>query len=486
MKKYLVIKILILTVLLMISCEDNIFDSGKKSNPIQNQAPETYIFLFTAQDSSLGIDATASKQIVHWWGDDPDGDIIGYYVQWDYQPNPVWMTVEYDTFYVPIRTDYDEFELKVWAVDDDSLMDPTPAIRIFPVFNSYPEINFKNRSNPPAPSGNPDVTAYTFPTRTFVWEAVDPDGDETITNIFYALDDTTNWLALSGDTKSVTLTEIEPGSHRFFLKARDIAGAESDVISFPDPEDELTPNTWVVKEPIGDVLLVNDFAQDQTSHTVQNFYVERLNNIVGENGYSIWEIGTTSTPVINPQNQLPYATADVKAYLNYFKKIVWFAHLGRPNLTAAGLSLTQYIADGGMVFITNGNEEVPDTTWGFTQIDSVYRLNPGGRLLASVDVLAEFSSDTTLNNSLDLTTNKLIGNRVSALIPGPSAEVVYRMQPDSTATVTVPYIGSPPVGIRYSLGQGKSVYFTLPLNYCDGRENVEDVLRYILEVEFNQ
>jgi len=485
MNKDLIIKLTFLVVLIFVSCDLNIFNEEKKSNPVQNLAPETYLFLFTLNDSTIGIDTTASKQIIHWWGDDPDGNVIGYYIQWNYQPEPVWMTEEYDTFYVPIRTDYDEFTLRVWAVDNDSLMDPTPATQTFPVFNSYPEISFRNRSNPPVPSGNPDVIAYTFPTRTFVWDAFDPDGDETISNIFYTLDDTSNWTSLPGNIKSITLTDLSPGSHRFFLKARDIAGAESEIISFPDPDDDMTPNTWIVKQPIGDVLLVNDFAQDQTNYTVQNFYKERLNNIIGQDGYSIWEIGTTSTPVINPQNQLPYATADIKANLNYFKKIIWFSHLGRPNLTEAGLSLTQYIANGGQVFITNGNEEIPDTTWGFTQIDSVFRLNPGGRLLSGIDVLSEFSSDTTINNSLDLTIGKLIGNRVSALIPGPDAEIIYRMQPDSTATVTVPYKGSPPVGIRYNLGKGKSVYFTLPLNYCDGKGNVEDLLRYILEVEFN-
>ncbi len=475
-----------LLILIAFSCNTNIFNEDKSSKLVQNQPPQTYLFLFTPEDSTLGIDTTASKQVVHWWGDDPDGDVIGYYIKWNYQEKPVWMNAEYDTFYVPLRTAYDEFELQVWAVDNDSLMDPTPASRIFPVFNSYPEMFFKNRSNPPVPAGNPNVTAYTFPTRTFLWEAYDPDGDATITDIFYALDDTANWTALKGDVKSITLTGLTAGSHRFFLKARDIAGAESNILSFPDPADDTTPNTWIVKEPVGDVLLVNDFAQDQTLYEVQNFYKERLNNIVGENGYSVWEIGTTSTPVINPQNQLPYATADIKANLNYFKKVIWFSHLGRPNLTEAGLSLTQYIADGGMVFITNGNEQSPDTTWGFTQIDSVFRLNPGGRLLSGIGVLSEFSPDSTVNAGLDMEIGRLIGNRVSALIPGPQAEVIYRMEPDSSATVSVPYTGSPPVGLRYNLGKGKSIYYSLPLNFCDGKNNVEEVLRYILEVEFSQ
>ena len=79
------------------------------------------------------------------------------------------------------------FTFEVWAVDDDSLIDPTPARQTFPVFNSKPVIEFKNRSNPPAPAGNPDVIAYTFPTRTFLWDVTDPDGNETITKILYAV-----------------------------------------------------------------------------------------------------------------------------------------------------------------------------------------------------------------------------------------------------------------------------------------------------------
>jgi hypothetical protein len=466
---------------------DNPFHGSKDSEPYQNKAPETYLFLFvvpdTAAGDTVGIDTTASKQVLHWWGEDSDGSVIGYYYQWDYQDAPVWTSSETDTFYVPIRTDYDQFTFRVWAVDDDSLMDPTPAVQTFPVFNSKPEIEFKIRSNPPAPAGNPDVTAYTFPTRTFIWDVFDPDGVETITKVYYALDDTNTWVELAGTERSITLTGLSAGEHKFFVKAEDVAGAQSPVITFPDPLDSSYPNSWVVKEPVGDVLLVNDFAQDQNLFEVQNYYEQILTNIVGSDGYSTWEIGTASTPVINPQNSLPYATADIRANLEYFKKVIWFSHLGRPNLAAAGLSLTQYMGGGGKVFITNGNEEIPDTTWTFTRIDSVFRLNPGGRLLPGIKVLASLT-DTEPEDLLDLELGKLIGNRVSGLIPGSGAQVVYRMEPDSTASVSVPYKGSPAVGIRYNIGSGKSIYFSLPLHFCDGRENMETVIRYILEEEF--
>ncbi|MCR4440378.1 MAG: hypothetical protein QHJ34_14685 [bacterium] len=484
-----------IAALLLLGCDRNPFHKERKSRALRNAAPETFLFLAVKPDTLLipgphgvdttivGLDTTASRQILHWWGEDADGEVVGYYIQWDYQPERQWTTAEYDTFYLPIRARSASFTFRVWAVDDDGAEDPTPATMAFPVYNSPPEIAFRYRSNPPAPPGNPNVTAYTFPTRTFMWDVRDPDGDESVVKILYALDDTTTWQELPGTARSVTLTGLSPGSHRFFVKAEDIAGAQSRVVSFPDPTDPQTPNTWVVKEPCGDVLLVNDFAQDQSTYQVQGYYEQLLRNIVGEGGYSVWEIGTWRTPVINPQNSLPYATADIKANLSYFRAVIWFSHLGRPNLAQAGLSITQYIAAGGKVFITNANEEVPDTAWTFTDLDSVFRLNPGGRLLAGVKVIASFTNSPR-DSALTLKVGKLIGNRVSALVPGPQAQVVWRMEPDSTASVAVPYKGSPVVGVRYILGKGRSIYFSLPFTYCDGFGNAEEVLRYILREEF--
>ena len=489
------------------SCSEfkNPFISHKKGTPVKNLPPETYIYLFVSQDTLVrtdtvqtdqgmrvvrdtiivGIDTTQSRQVVHWWGDDPDGMVIGYYYQWDFQPAPVWTTQEVDTIYLPIRTRYDAFTLRVWAVDNDSLRDPTPAVLRFPVQNSPPQIEFRVNSNPPAPPGKPNVVAYTFPTRTFVWDVTDLDGRQTVVKILWALDDTTRWHELDGRANSVTLTDIPPGEHRFFVKAVDIAGAESPVISFPDPNDDRTPNTWIVKQPQGDVLLVNDFAQDQNLHQVQSFYTKILDEVIGRDNYSVWEIGTDKVPVINPQNRLPYSQIDIEATLNYFKKVIWFAHLGRPHISQAGLSITKFMRNGGKIFITNGNEEIPDTTWTFTSIDSVFRLNPGGRLLPGVKVLAEFG-DSDLNQQLTLLVGKLIGNRVSALIPGIGAEAVFRMEPDTSASVRVPYKGSPIVGLRYRIGSGESVYFSLPLHLCNGYGNVKELLRYILNVEFER
>ena len=47
------------------------------NNPVGNQAPETGLFLYP--DST--IRPQQSRLTIHWWGDDPDGLIVGYYAK---------------------------------------------------------------------------------------------------------------------------------------------------------------------------------------------------------------------------------------------------------------------------------------------------------------------------------------------------------------------------------------------------------------------
>ena len=275
------------------------------------------------------------------------------------------------------------------------------------------------------------------------------------------------------------------------MKAKDIASAESNTIMFPDSSDDDVPNYWVVKPVLGDVLLVDDFALDQKNGTTQQFYADILAEVIQGGAFSIWEIGSSMIKAgmesPNIENSLPYTQIDIETNLNYFNKVIWFSHMGSTHISESGLSITRYVKQGGKIFITNGNEQVPDTTWTFTDLDSVYRLNPSGRLMSGVKILAKFG-DQTVNQNLTLETGKLIGNRVSALIPSgtPGTDAVFIMEHPDSASVSVPYSGTPAVGIRYKPGfiEGESIYFSLPLTYCDGKGNVKDLLNYILNVEF--
>ena len=79
---------------------------------------------------------TTSKQKIHWWAEDPDGDVVGYYYKWSSDTVWTFTNLENGLFYVPIRSDLDVFSFEVKAMDDDSLIDETPAKITLPIKNS--------------------------------------------------------------------------------------------------------------------------------------------------------------------------------------------------------------------------------------------------------------------------------------------------------------------------------------------------------------
>ena len=238
---------LISILLIILSC--TLWEYDDLSDPIEKQIPNTFLSLsasdtvFATVDSITGesiyaiteipdpkfvwdtlthafTTITTSKQELHWWGEDVDGEIIGYYYKWNVDSTWSFTSKESGIFYVPIRSDLDVFWFEIKAVDNDTLIDLTPAKIVLPIRNSKPTIDFRFRSNPSFDDIGTD-TSFTFPTRTFVWDVQDQDGPETITDIFYALDDTcsTCWVQLSAaEYSSITLTGLEPGNHIFYLK----------------------------------------------------------------------------------------------------------------------------------------------------------------------------------------------------------------------------------------------------------------------------
>ena len=258
---------------------------------------------------------TSSRQELHWWGEDTDGDIIGYRYKWSSDSSWTFTDLESGVFYVPIRSDLDVFSFEVKAVDNDGNEDLTPSRLIFPIKNSSPEISFRYLSNPLIADIGSDTT-FTFPTRTFIWDLYDQDGNETIVDVFYAIDDTCEscWVRLDGDETSITLTNINPGNHTFFVKCKDIAGAESNTIKFPDSANPSNAQFWIVKPVIGDILIVDDYPLDNANNAL-DWYTGMMDTLTGSEGYSYWEIG----------DELPYSSVDVTANLNYYNTVIWYA-----------------------------------------------------------------------------------------------------------------------------------------------------------------
>jgi len=505
-----------LVVLLFVfaGCElKNPFEQPLDNQTIGNLPPETHIFLpdsiQAVSDSSVLVvdtiftggemridssyiqmailgnreqfipDTTESKKIISWWGDDPDGEVTKYYYKWNFQSAWDSTTAESDTFYLPIRTAYDEFTFEVRAVDDSGMADPTPAKLVFPVFNSPPIIDFVFNSNPSGPTNS---TSTTFPTRTFIWTARDPDGNETIVSVEYALingtvtdttlPDTLSWNQLGGDADRITLEGLTPGEHTFFVRTKDIAGAYSETIMFPDPTSETEPHTWVVKEPVGDVCLVNDYplggVGDQGDNDVELMYRGWLDSVVGTDNYTVWRIGSS---LWHPENSLPYAPEDIEATLNYFDKIIWYQYSGQPHYVQADVGIGKYLANGGNMILTA--VEI-DTSARFIRVDSMYTFNPQGRFFAGEEI------ESTVDTSLTMTNPFVIGKRLKAIYPRTSASIQFHLNQNGNPS----WEGTPPVGYLDDVGNGKLLFLSVPLHQLNGLDNVDNVLDYYLNTEF--
>ncbi|MCK4578985.1 MAG: hypothetical protein KAU50_09355 [Candidatus Marinimicrobia bacterium] len=492
---------LVVFIALMLMAQCSLFEEPPSSPPLDNAPPETYLSISSsdtiyAQIDSIVCDTTgacdtvysyyfavdslpdgqldtlanalqtilASTQTMYWWGEDADGEVIGYYCKWNYDDDWQYTTGESETFIIPIRQAFDIFRFEVKAMDSDSLVDSTPAELVLPIKNTAPVINFRYRSNPVV--SNPNTVHKTFPTRTFVWDVSDADGLATVDSVFYALDDTTAWIALDAAAQSsVTLTNLTvDATHVFHLKARDIAGAESDIIQYPDSTDESTPNTWIVMDTVGDVLLVDDFADEGPNKLALKWYQSILDTITPEAGignYSVWEIG----------EELPYSEIDVFASLSYFKHIVWYAATsGIETYGDASNSIYRFVQNGGNVFI-NITDFKGDTTFLWFPLDTIAGANPQGRFLVDSHILSKVDS------SLELVTSRLIPYRfysfglkdTSILDPlsGPTFTPLYQLPPPGD---TDPWKGEPILGAEFdhrnllSQTPGRVILTTIPFH----------------------
>ncbi|NQV14704.1 hypothetical protein HQ531_04535 [bacterium] len=493
--------VILIALLALTACD--MFEDSPVSTPFENAPPETYLsistqtVIYTRLDSidcdSMGLCDTlysyyfeadsippgdldtlqnalqtvlASTQTMTWWGEDPDGDVIGYFYKWQHDQDWTYTTNESVTDTIPIRTAFGIFGFAVKAMDSDSLVDATPAEIILQIRNTPPVIDFRYLSNPIVTGGTADVTERTFPTRTFLWTVADDDGIETVDSIYYALDSTSHWNALGASEKGITLTDLAPGNHVFYLMARDVAGAISEITHYPDINDDTTPNTWEVMEPIGDVLLVDDFYFDQQNRAM-DWYMSILDTLpgIGPDGYSVWEIG----------RELPFSEKDVSATLNYFNRIIWYsAATGPENYGDASNPINAFIEGGGNLLMNVTELLTSAAVW--CPFDSTAVINPSGRLFAGTNL------ESTINEDLNLQISKLIPYRVKSFalndttlldpILGPRLTSLYRLPEPSGADA---WLGRPTVAAEYDhqspINQvgGKAILFSMPFH--DGTNN---------------
>ncbi|MCB2203966.1 hypothetical protein KQI65_04400 [bacterium] len=484
------LRYILLGLLLISGCSDT------PNDPVGNKPPETYLSL--QPDGELRT--TTSRQHIHWWGDDPDGFVAGYFISFD---NVEWsFTTRNDSvfalslsgsdttysFYVRAVDDQgnarydadgpygpepftDENGNGVWddgeAFIDLGLVDPTPADLDYPIQNSPPVVEFRQGS---------DVPDTTFTVATFAWLGTDLDGDETIQAYMYALNDTldpASWRMLPRSTTFLTLFEkdgLVEGDNVFYLKAVDIAGTESRIIRMPD-----TSRSWYVKKPRTDLLIVDDY---KPTDNAAGFYASLTDTLFGGRfrNADVLDIkagaNTTTRGIFLP----PYINPTFIETLKLFRYVIWYGD-NTPTLDVAQVALPEYQNSGGNVIFTSAFPEAAiDPRGGITDFAPVDSISPLAISFIAKGVRVLPDSESPGYPALVRDEGGVPVAFIRELYRKINARNFYRFEESSR------WEGQPVVAVRS--GDSRFMLFGIPLHRFDGEGSVGSLIYLIFRNEF--
>lgn len=434
--------IIFIAIIALIGCERE-----PPTQPVLNIPPETRIFVEGI------VDTVPARQVIHWWGNDPDGFVVGYHYNWDGGEDTIFTVLTCDTFVLRAEDTVNFHILTVWAKDNEDAIDPTPAELTIPVRNSPPTVEFKDKSLP-------DDT--TLCVATFYLVAHDIDGDESVAGFYYRLDTDISRSFIPVDTPYVTLRDITPGERTFYAWAVDESNALSDSISY----------TWWVEEIVSDILIVDD----EPGAGAGLFYKEIMESL-GLN-YNLWRI----------EDALPYSPFDVEITINElgFTTIIWYTGKDICHLSDAQKPMERYLDDGKNLLLVSPsalndlyyNVAIPSAfVYNYIGVDtSTLTEDYMDNVLPSGYVI---SRDTLVTGYPDsLTMSVPIISMFDAFEATEDADVIYRL-PESGL-----WEGRPGVAVRHPAQNPNCVFFSIPIDKLNGLGNAGDVVRYVLTEEF--
>ena len=346
MLKYFSLLIVFITAVLIYSCSNSVV------GPVENKPPVAHLSIFP--DSIITPGTTLKK--ISWWGDDPDGFVVGFRISFD-SVNWGYTTKNDSTFILNINGTDSTFRFFVQAVDNYGALS-VPASNYYPVTNSAPFMVFNANTN------LPDTT---FPVATVVWSGSDPDGSSTITSYYYSLNDTLHYKRIPGNLTSMTLTKdsglVLNANNRIYMKAQDNAGSFSPVVSLPD-----SAHHWYVKKVNARILMIRDIPSTDLG-TAVSFYNSAFDTLK----FDVLDIKSYGGALI-PKIVNPMFTETLKLY----DFLIWTSGTGNGN--AANFDLAQnslpfYVQSGRKLFFTSGFSSSNISTQGslinFAPVDSL-------------------------------------------------------------------------------------------------------------------
>ena len=307
-----------------------------------NLPPQTYLAI---ADSVRNI--TVYSQTLRWWGEDRDGEVIGYEYRWFTDPtepgcklDTAWVRTEETsgTFDLPVSDGTSVHRFEVRAVDDRNESDPTPCQLRLPVRNSPPAVMIWHLA---------DLPDTTFPAFLATWHGSDPEGDETVARYLVWLDGSRQAAKTITPPDSVASFGLEDFDSRFettrtlSLVAIDAGCDTSDVVTY----------TWYVKQPRGRVLLVDDLGDVAGAGEMptDRFYRAGLDSC-GE-AYSVLDIERFGGLL---------SACNLYETFSIFDLVIWYNEplaasypTASPHLTVGEGDLKAYVEDDGSILIAS-------------------------------------------------------------------------------------------------------------------------------------
>jgi len=503
MQKFLLV-VSIFILAFVVSCTED-----QVSNPTGNQPPNTGLFLYP--DST--ILPQQSRLTIHWWGDDPDGVVLGYYFSWD---NISWSftTSNDSTFALQIGVSDTIYTFKIAAVDNEGnkiydskvsrnginfgpepfidangngqydqgeyfydigSIDPTPATFNFPLRNTAPTISWNDLSFLPDTS---------FPVMSFSWNVDDIDGIESVVKIELALNDTSiqsNIIGIDGSVRTVTLRtddfssgtasmeimiesqegninpELLPGlllnaNNSFYVRAVDISGAASPFISLPD-----SGQTWYVKKPVGNLLIIDDYRTIDNSSTFYNAMFDSL----GLGGhFNIYDIHTQTPPFLN---------VTFLETIKLFDYLFWYTD-NSPSIDLASFATNKYLTAGGKVAFSMQFPQIVDPV-GLASFIPIISDSIGAKSsLFSGTIIASDTTDPSYPNLQSI----ISIFRVKSFYLDPlAANAIYYYPNDELPGFT-----------GFTNANVTEFFIALPLDKCNGTGGVKSLLQKVFFDDF--
>lgn len=476
-------------------------DAGLSGTASENQPPSTNL---TVERINRGDDFRLSSQInISWWGNDPDGYVVGYEYAINDTSEGVWTFTERSdsTFILPITEgqSVDDVLFKVRAVDNEGAKDPVGARLVYPIVNSVPSVAFNPTETPPD---------SLFAISSLGWSYNDPDGLLNIRSTEIALNDTLNgWIDIpiseenegrvfislevdnstagtktadvflgrsynrgvyeSGDPIQIPGVEVG-GSNTAYIRSIDAAGATSNIDTV----------SWYIKPQYSDVLFINDIGS-AAAIDIQNEHLSYLSNSGIEPDIWLINSGQTALGGIGLAEEFPSVIdPTLKRTLAKWDHIYWVSNDIDRNITFALDITTDFFSQGGSMFISIPMKEISqeDDIFNFIPVDSIGYVNPdsletGFLINGDVDV-PSLESGPTLK-----TERRQTG--IYPLKATPGATVLY--ETDFKATTVLGSINDYTrfEGVGIENPEGNLIYFGMDITTLNGNNNLAEFIEYV-------